>query len=297
MPGNLAVFAAPQGRFFLDCLAMPRNLTDKVILISGASSGIGRATALACAWAGMNVSLAARRTPRLEAVAKQVSDLNRRAHFFTCDVSEPQRVRAWIEEAQKTFGRVDAVYANAGYGFVCNAMQMTVAEQRAMFEVNYFGTVHLLREAMPYLGTTPDGLKHMLVCSSCLSELGPPGSGVYAATKAAQDMLAQSMRAELAGDGFSVTSVHPVGTKTEFFEQAKRMSGPAPASRIEPPKLLMQSSDHVAKKIVAALRRPKAEVWPMRTARFAAAFGTAFPGVTSWALRKGHQRQLKAGTK
>ncbi|MEM7626189.1 MAG: SDR family NAD(P)-dependent oxidoreductase [Planctomycetota bacterium] len=271
---------------------MPRDLTGKVILISGASSGIGRATAMACAWAGMDVSVMARRTSKLEAVAKQVSDLNRKAHFFTGNVADAGDVKRWVEEADGVFGRIDAVYANAGYGFVCPAMDMAVDEQRAMFEVNYFGTVHLLREAMPYLATTRDGLKHMLICSSCLSELGPPGSGVYAATKAAQDMLAQSMRAELAHEGFSVTSVHPVGTRTEFFEQAKRQTAEEHAGRIDPPDFFMQDAEKVAKRIVGALRRPCAEVWPMRTARLIAALATALPGPTAWALRKGYEKEL-----
>ncbi|MEM9418391.1 MAG: SDR family oxidoreductase [Planctomycetota bacterium] len=270
---------------------MPRNLRDKVILISGASAGIGKATALACAWEGMHVSIFARRASKLQSVAKQVSDLNQRAHFFTGNIANPEDVKAWVSEAYDTFGRVDAVYANAGYGFITPAMDMTLTEHRAMFEVNYFGTVHLLREAMPYLANTEDGLKHMLVCSSCLSEVGPPGSGVYAATKAAQDMLAQSMRAELAGEGFSVTSVHPVGTKTEFFEQAKRQTPDEHQDRIETPSFLMQTPEHVAKRIVGALKRPKAEVWPMRTARFAAAVATAFPGFTAWALRRGYEKK------
>ncbi|MEM9914926.1 MAG: SDR family NAD(P)-dependent oxidoreductase [Planctomycetota bacterium] len=270
---------------------MPRSLQNKTILISGASSGIGRATALACAWAGMNVSISARRTDKLEQLAKQVSDLNRKAHFFTCDVSQPEQVKAWVAEAYDTMGRVDAVYANAGYGIVCPAMEMSLAQHRAMFEVNYFGTVHLLREALPCLGTTPDGLKHLLICSSCLSEVGPPASGVYAATKAAQDMLAQSMRAELAGEGYSVTSVHPVGTKTEFFDQAKKNTDPKYADSLDTPDFLMQTPEKVAKRIVGALRRPCAEVWPMRTARFAAAVATALPGVTAWVLRKGYEKK------
>lgn len=267
---------------------MPRNLQNKSILISGASSGIGRATALACAWAGMNVSVAARRTDKLEHLAKQIADLNRKAHFFTCDVSNNDQVKAWVAEAHDAFGRVDAVYANAGYGQDGPAMQMSLSQQRAIFDVNYFGTVHLLREALPYLGTTPNGLKHMLICSSCLSEIGPPENGVYAATKAAQDLLAQSMRAELAGEGYSVTTVHPVGTKTEFFEQAKA-GGDSFSDNT--PSWLMQSPEHVAKRIVGALRKPCAEVWPMRSARLAAALTVAMPGLTAWMLRRRYQKQ------
>ena len=270
---------------------MPRDLKNKVILISGASSGIGRATALACAWAGMHVSIAARRGEKLQQVARQVSDLNRRAHFFSCNVAFAPDVTRWVDEAHRTFGRVDAVFANAGYGYVGPAMQMSVSEMRQIFDVNYFGTVYLLREALPYLRRTPDGLKHLLVCSSCLSEFGPPGVGVYSATKAAQDSLAQAMRAELAGEGISVTSVHPVGTKTEFSQAAKRSPDTRTAGRIDTPGWLEQTPEKVAKKIVASLRKPKPEVWPMPSARLAAAAMTAFPGLTAWALRRGYQKK------
>ena len=268
---------------------MPRALRDKVILISGASSGIGRATALACAWAGMHVSIAARRADRLEEVARKVSDLNRRCHFFTANVARPDDVRRWVQEAHQTFGRVDAVFANAGYGYAGPALDMPVSAQRAMFDVNYFGTVHLLREAHPYLAHTPDGLRHLLVCSSCLSEIGPPESGVYAATKAAQDSLAQALRAELAHEGFSVTSVHPVGTKTEFFDQARARSSqqtPVDAG----PRWLMQRPEKVADRVVKALKKPCPEVWPMRSFRLVAALATACPRLTAWALQKQYDR-------
>lgn len=267
---------------------MARLLRDKVILITGASSGIGKATALACAWAGMNVSLAARRPDKLQQVAKQVSDLNRKAHFFTCNVARPDDVRKLCDEVYNTFGRLDAVYANAGYGIHGGVMDTPLSAQRELFETNYFGTIHTLREAFPYMAQTEDGLKHMLICSSCLSEFAPPMKGVYSATKAAQDAVAQAMRAELAGEGFSVTSVHPVRTKTEFFDRAADLSGrkQRPAeSRFE------QSPEHVARKIVAALKHPKPEVWPMRTARFGAAVATAFPGLMAWALQRSHDKK------
>ena len=272
---------------------MTRNLRDKVILISGASSGIGRATALAAAWAGMHVSVAARRLDRLENVARKVSDLNRRCHYFTANVAHHEDVKRWVQEAHQTFGRIDAVFANAGFGHAGPALDMPLSAQHALFDVNYFGTVHLLREAYPYLAHTPDGLKHLLVCSSCLSELGPPESGVYAATKAAQDCLAQSLRAELAPQGFSVTSVHPVGTKTEFFDQARAQSAnktPVDAG----PRWLMQSPEKVADRVVKALKKPRPEVWPMPAARYLAALATACPRLTAWTLQKQYDRQRKA---
>jgi len=258
---------------------MPRNLRDKTILITGASSGIGRATAMACAAAGMHVSMMARRESKLRDAASAVSALGTRAHFFVGNVADPGAVRAWIEEADGALGRVDAVLANAGYGASIPVLDMTDADVRGMFDVNVHGTLHVLRAALPYVMTTEGGLRHLLVTSSCLSELGPPGAGVYAATKAAQDSIAQALRAELAGEDVSVSSVHPVGTKTEFFDVAGEQG--TPGSRMDPPEVFMQTPERVAKRIVKCLRRPRAEVWPMRTARVAAGLATVFPGVTA----------------
>ncbi|MEM9753615.1 MAG: SDR family NAD(P)-dependent oxidoreductase, partial [Planctomycetota bacterium] len=197
---------------------MARDLTDRVLVITGASSGIGAATALLAAEAGMHVTLAARRADKLMHVAKQVADRGRKAHFFTCNVANPQDVRRLFDETLQRFGRVDAAFANAGFGMEQDAHTVPLADHRKMFEVNYWGTVYTLHEALRSMTKTADGLNHLLVTSSCLSEMGPPKYGPYAATKAAQDSLAQAMRAELHGRGSDVTTVHPVLTKTDFFD-------------------------------------------------------------------------------
>ena len=275
---------------------MPRDLGDKTILITGASSGIGRATAMACAAAGMHVSMMARRESKLRQSASAVSALGTKAHYFVGNVADPGAVRAWVEEAHQTLGRTDAVLANAGYGASIPVLDMTEADVRGMFDVNVHGTLNVLRTVLPYVMTTPEGLKHLLVTSSCLSEMGPPGAGVYAATKAAQDSITQAMRAELAGEGVSVSSIHPVGTRTEFFEVAGEQG--TPGSRMDPPEIFMQTPERVARRIVKCLRRPVAEVWPMRTARVAAGLATVLPGTTAWALRRGwakQQAKAKAG--
>ncbi len=274
---------------------MSRDLQDRVLVITGASSGIGAATALAAAKAGMHVSLAARRAERLMKIARQVADMGRKAHFFTCNVANPEDVRGLFAETWKRFGRVDATLANAGYGFEKEVHTVPLAEHRQIFEVNYWGTVHTLREALRYMDRTAEGLNHLLVTTSCLSEMGPGMHGPYAATKAAQDALAQAMRAELHGRGFDVTTIHPVGTRTEFFETAAARSGRDVSSAVsQTPGALMQSPEHVAKKIVGALRRPKAEVWPAWWSRLGFAAATACPGVTAWALERRYARKHPA---
>lgn len=276
--------------------AMSRRLTDKVLLITGASSGIGAATALAAAREGMHVTLAARRGDRLKAIAKQVSDLGVRAHFFTCNVNNPQDVERLFEESWRAFGRLDAVFANAGFGLEKPVMDHTETDHRLLFETNYYGTVRAIRYGLPRLEATADGLKHLLICSSAASEIGIPLLGPYAATKAAQDALAGALRAEVKTQGVTVTTVHPIGTRTEFFELAsqgqsseKSTSG---SSKSNTPSSFEQDPEHVADRVIAALKRPRPEVWPHTPTRFALAMGTAFPRLAAGLMNRHHRKQL-----
>jgi len=265
---------------------MSRDLHNKVILITGASSGIGAATALACAQAGMRVSLIARRGDKLQKLATQIAAQGHKAHFFSADVRNTGDMKRAFADCWATYGRLDAVFANAGYGQIVNLLDMTEIDERAMFETNYFGTTRTLRMAAPLMKQTADGLNHLLICSSAASEIGLPTLGVYSATKAAQDSIAGALRAELYDEGFSVTSVHPIGTKTEFM----RVAGDDDNKNT--PAALQQTPEKVAKRIVAALRNPKPEVWPSRLTRVGLALGTLCPRFASWTMRR-HYRKLK----
>lgn len=266
---------------------MARDLTDKVVLITGGSSGIGAATALACARRGMHVSLVARRADKLEQVAREVSKLGRKAQFFTANVGREKDMEHAVEACWQAFGRLDAVFANAGYGLFEEVLSTRDDQARAMFDTNYFGTVYTVQAALPKLNETISGLRHVLVCSSAASEIGVPMMGVYCATKAAQDSIAGAMRAELHGKNIKVTSVHPIGTKTSFMEVA------GGAGHDNTPAAFQQSAERVAKCVVRSLRRPRPEVWPSRTTRWALAAGTACPRFAAWAMRR-HYRKLKS---
>ncbi len=274
---------------------MLRNLTNKLIIITGASSGIGAATGLACARAGMDVVLAARRVDKLEAVAEKVRGLGRRALVVACDVTVDGDVAGLFERAWAEFGRVDVAFANAGYGLFGSVMETDLQTHRDIFETNYYGTLRTLREAVPYLQKTDGGLKHLLICSSVASEIGVPQFGAYCATKAAQDSIAGAMRAELADEGIVVSSVHPVGTTTEFGQQAREFSPDKRAAErgSNTPKALTQTAEHVADRIVRCLRRPRPEVWPSPMARLAVAAATASPRFAAWVMRR-HMRKISS---
>lgn len=203
---------------------MAIQLEGKVAIITGASSGIGAATALAMAKAGIDVVLVARRRARLEEVAKSVRHLGRSAHVIVGDVSDMRHVTAVLDEAEHHFGRFDIVFANAGYGMERPVHLMEDTELRAMFEVNFFSSVALLRESAKRLCAAKRP-GHLLMCSSCLSKFSMPNLGAYAASKAAQESICRAMRFELAADHIEVASVHPITTTTEFFSESSLRSG------------------------------------------------------------------------
>lgn len=263
---------------------MARDLRDKVIVITGASSGIGYATAYACAQEGMNVTVAARRTDKLDELAQRLQALGRPALAVKCDVDRDDDVRALFEASWARWGRLDAAFANAGYGIVAPVLETADADIRAIFETNFFGTIRTLKAAAPDLRRTANGLRHALICSSSAAEISPPFYGVYAATKAAQDSVACAMRAELHGD-ITVSSVHPVGTKTGFFDAAQRQTADDPVL-LNTPKLFMQTPEQVAQAVVKCLRRPKPEVWPQPLTRFGLALTTAFPRLQAYTIRR-----------
>ena len=277
-------------------LAMGQDLHDRVIVITGASSGIGAATALACAREGMHVALGARRVEKLEAVRSQIEALGRKAVCVKCDVDRDEDVHRLFEEAIAKLGRVDVAFANAGYGLRANVADTSDAQMRAIFETNYFGTWRVVREAMPLFKRQKSG--HLIICSSAVSEVSPPEYGAYSATKAAQDGLAGSLRAEAAYDGIFVTTVHPIGTKSEFFGSV-RSNAETPGAPPNTPAMFMQTPEHVARCIVKAMKknRPTAEVWPKGSAKIAMAASTLFPGLSAWILRKTYRDIVRSERK
>jgi len=264
---------------------MTRDLKDKVIVIAGGSSGIGATTAELCAAAGMDVVLGARREDRLRGVAERVEKHGRRALCVRCDVTRDEDVTHLFEQASEMFGRVDVAFANAGYGLASSVLDTTDQQHRDIFETNYFGTLRVVRTGVPCLRRTENGLRHLLICSSAASEIGLPWFGAYSATKAAQDCIAGALRSELQ-DEIHVTSIHPSGTRTDFFDTAEKLAGGNGPGEINAPKIFTQTPDRVARKIVAALRRPRAEVWPLGIAKVGLGLATILPGLTNFVLKR-----------
>ena len=238
------------------------DLRARTIAITGASSGIGAATAIACADAGMHVALGARRRDRLEEIASKIHGRGGRVSVFDVDVTDAERCRAFVEAAAVEFGGLSAVFANAGIGEEGALMRMTDRAIRDMFEINVFGSLNVIRPAVEIMRRA--GAGHVLWCSSCLSVRPVPMYSAYTASKSAQHHFAAAMRTELRDAGIHVSSVHPVGTQTEFFEQSRSRSvAPTRPSRSR----RLQSPARVADAVVRCLRKPRPEVWTSQGAR------------------------------
>lgn len=274
---------------------MPRDLQNKTIAITGASSGIGAATAIACAQAGMNVVLAARRKDRLNEIATRVEALGRRAVVCAGDVRRDDDMEAMVDAAKQQFGQLDVVFANAGYGLFASVMDTTDEQMRDIFETNYFGTLRTIRAAVPVMRETSEQ-GHILICTSAASEIAIPMYGGYSATKAAQDSIGGALRAELASTNIAVSTVHPIGTRTEFFDVV-RGNSVNPGEGLNTPSALMHSSEKVARTVVRCLRKPRTEVWPSVGTRLGVALTTAVPALGAWSIRyimlRRYKNQLK----
>lgn len=176
------------------------------VLITGASSGIGAELARAHARRGDSVVLLARRTDRLEALAKEIRQPSIQVHLFAADVTREGDVAAAIEALSAQGIGVDRVYANAGFGVAGALQKLSVADYRRQFETNVFGLLSTIYESLPALRTSRGQL---VLIGSVAGHVAAPGASAYSASKFAVRALAESLRGDLAPEGITVTLVSP----------------------------------------------------------------------------------------
>jgi short-subunit dehydrogenase len=243
------------------------------VAITGASAGIGRATAVRLARNGAALVLCARRADPLAATADDVRRAGGEALTVTADVTREADMAALVAAAVDRFGRLDVMMCNAGFGIYGPIDQIEPARMQQLLDVNYMGTYLAARAALPVFRRQQKG--HLIIVSSIVGKRGVPFTAAYAATKFAQVGLAESLRAELRGSGIDVTIVYPISTRTEFFDVMTRISGFA--TRATGPQ---QDASAVAEAIARAIESPAAEVFPYRTARLLGIVNAMAPQLT-----------------
>ncbi|CAN5651132.1 SDR family oxidoreductase [soil metagenome] len=217
---------------------MPRQLSEQVIVITGASSGIGLATAREAAKRGAQVVMAARNSGDLEREAAEIRRGGGEAIAVTTDVTDLAQVEALAKRAVEEFGRIDSWVNNAGVSLYATFREASLDDFRRVMEVNFMGQVHGARAALPHLERSSGAL---ICVGSTLSDRGVPLQGAYCASKHALKGWLDSLRVELWRDGSSVrvTLVQPSSINTPLFNKAKTQMGvmPMPIPPIYAPEL------------------------------------------------------------
>jgi NADP-dependent 3-hydroxy acid dehydrogenase YdfG len=208
---------------------------DRVFLITGASSGIGAATARAAAQAGYRLVLAARSLDKLEALAAEIGE--HRALAVNCDVTDWSAQEAMVAAALDRFGRLDVAFANAGFGAARGFLSDTPEHWREMVLTNVLGAAYTIRATLPALKETTG---HVVLTGSVAGRRAIPGS-LYSSTKWAITGMGESLRQDLNGTGVRVTVIEPGQVETPFFDNPGE-------GRLEP--------DDIARAVMYAVSQP-----------------------------------------
>jgi NADP-dependent 3-hydroxy acid dehydrogenase YdfG len=253
--------------------------SGRVALITGASSGIGAATAIAFARAGLIVVLAARRGDRLNAVADQITQDGGTALPLVCDVTSDADVDFLVTETIRRFHRLDVVVCNAGIGYNGRLEETSPDAMARLMDVNFMGTFLVARAALPHLKHQRDA--RLIFVSSIVGQRGIAFGAAYSATKFAQTGLGEALRSELIGSSVRLSLIFPVSTETEFREAMAREQGFTVEGHGP-----RQPAEHVARAIVRCLTHPRPEVYPHRLSRALVVLNAIAPGLCDRVIRR-----------
>lgn len=224
------------------------DITTSNIIITGASSGIGLATAKAAIQQGARVALVARREDRLNALA---ADLGPNALAFPCDVTDTAQIGTVIHKVIGTFGRIDVLINNAGRGFYAPIEEIDIAAYRALLGLNTIAPLSMMQAVLPQMRSQGSGAIVNVSSGATFGIL--PGAAAYTSSKAALNMLSDVARTELADIGIAVSTIYPFVTDTEFY-QAVQKGEAAAKTELSNVGSAIHSPDRVADKILGLIK-------------------------------------------
>lgn len=229
------------------------NLAGRVVIVTGASAGIGRATAVRLARANVDVVVTARRAERLDALVVDLTDEPGRRLAIPGDIGDPDFAPQLVEKTLNAFGRVDALVNNAGVGYKGSLAEMPHEAMRRLIDTNILGLLYVTQAVLPTMRFQRHG--HIVNVSSIVGQRPLPDAALYAATKTAVNFLSRSLRLELAGVPIHVSTIYPGLTATEF---AAARLGQKGGNRFG---LRGVPADRVARRVLRTLRRPRPDVY------------------------------------
>jgi len=252
-------------------------IAGKVVIVTGASSGIGESTAREFAQAGAITVLAARRAERLEHLQKEIEEMGGQALAVPTDLTDLDQITNLVQTTLSTFGRIDVLANIAGWAFYDWFEELSSDELRRTYEVNVIGLAELIRQVIPTMKAQHSGF--ILNMSSYVSRISVPPLTVYASTKYAVEGLTDGLRRALLPWGITVIRIHPSSVSgTEFNKNVMRQDGveyqPVPIGRI--------SRERLARHIVALIEKPRRALFISRVYEVPVLLNKLFPEIVDW---------------
>ena len=261
------------------------NFKNKVIVITGASSGIGEATAEQFAKKGANLVLVARRKEKLEQVEKNLSKYPIKTLIQVCDVSDKEQVKQMSEKVIETFSKIDVLVNNAGFVIYGKVKELSIEDNESQMKTNYFGTIYCTKSFLPYLLKQSFG--HIVNVASVGGSFGVPGIASYCATKFAMLGFSEGLHHELHDTNVGVTVVSPIMVRTSLFDHPSFKNFTKFATGIS------LSSETVAKAIIIASNSSRLEIVVPSFVRIGIWFKQTFPFLINPLIGNRFRKQLE----
>ncbi|HLO30667.1 MAG TPA: SDR family oxidoreductase [Anaerolineales bacterium] len=251
-------------------------LKDKVVLITGASSGFGAAAANLFAQEGCKIVLAARRIERLEAMAQEIRAAGGEALPVAVDVTQPEQINALVKNALDAYGRIDLLFNNAGFGRLdwIEALD-PVQDIQAQITVDLLGVIWMARAVLPQMYKQRSG--HIINMASVAGWAAPPLYTVYSAAKFGVRGFTEALRREASPFGVRVSAIYPGGAATEF---GKHIGQNKAKQHFRTPAWLALSAEDVARAVVHLAKHPRRSLTLPRVMAFSAFLNSHFMGIS-----------------
>ncbi len=259
------------------------DFQGKTVLITGASSGIGREAAVRFAKHGASLVLVARRANLLEQLAEDLEKLNATTLVCRCDVSKRGEVQDMVSTALERFGSVDILVNNAGFAVYGSVSDLSIGDIESQMETNYLGMIYCIKNLLPSM--IQNGSGHIVNVASVAASFGLPGIAPYCATKHAMLGFSEGLKHELQDTGVGVTVVSPIMVRTSFFDHPSFEGMP----KYSPTSL---SPGDVAGAILRAADSPRLEIIVPSAIRVAVWLKHTFPYIINPILGRFFKRQM-----